>query len=186
MNRNMIMTFDTVQDKRKFEEAYLRYNKVCYNFALDILNDPKLAEDAVHDAFLRLYNHLDKIDDGSSRRTGNYIITIVKNLCFTQRKKKDSKIIPLQDYDLDSNGLLTDSLVDEVVTYIEIDRMRREIDSLPDSLKEPLVLKYYNDLSNSEIGEILDVSADVVAVRIFRAKQKLAERLNKNGGVSVG
>lgn len=37
----MIMTFDTVQDKRKFEEAYLRYNKVCYNFALDILNDPK-------------------------------------------------------------------------------------------------------------------------------------------------
>ena len=92
----------------------------------------------------------------------------------------------MQDYDLDSNGLSTDSLVDEVVTYIEIDRMRREIDSLPDSLKEPLVLKYYNDLSNSEIGEILDVSADVVAVRIFRAKQKLAERMNKNGGVSVG
>ena len=54
MNRDMIMTFDTVQDKRKFEEAYRRYNKVCYNFALDILNDSKLAEDAVHDAFLRL------------------------------------------------------------------------------------------------------------------------------------
>lgn len=33
----MIMTFDTEQDKQKFEEAYRRYNKVCYNFALDIL-----------------------------------------------------------------------------------------------------------------------------------------------------
>ena len=83
----MIMTFDTEQDKQKFEEAYRRYNKVCYNFALDILNDSKLAEDAVHDAFLRLYNHLDKIDDGSSRRTGNYIITIVKNLCFTTQEE---------------------------------------------------------------------------------------------------
>lgn len=49
-----------------------------------------------------------------------------------------------------------------------------------------LVLKYYNDLSNSEIGEILGVSADVVAVRLFRAKQKLAEKMNKKGGVSVG
>ena len=182
----MIMTFDTEQDKQKFEEAYRRYNKVCYNFALDILNDSKLAEDAVHDAFLRLYNHLDKIDDGSSRRTGNYIITIVKNLCFTQRKKRGSQNIPLQDYDLDSDGLSTASLMDEVVTYIEIGRMRQEIDSLPDSLKEPLVLKYYNDLSNSEIGEILGVSADVVAVRLFRAKQKLAEKMNKKGGVTVG
>lgn len=92
----------------------------------------------------------------------------------------------MQDYDLDSDGLSTASLMDEVVTYIEIGRMRQEIDSLPDSLKEPLVLKYYNDLSNSEIGEILGVSADVVAVRLFRAKQKLAEKMNKKGGVSVG
>ena len=92
----------------------------------------------------------------------------------------------MQDYDLDSDGLSTASLMDEVVTYIEIGRMRQEIDSLPDSLKEPLVLKYYNDLSKSEIGEILGVSADVVAVRLFRAKQKLAEKMNKKGGVSVG
>lgn len=34
--------------------------------------------------------------------------------------------------------------------------------------------------------EILGVSADVVAVRLFRAKQKLAEKMNKKGGVSVG
>ena len=88
----MIMTFDTEQDKQKFEEAYRRYNKVCYNFALDILNDSKLAEDAVHDAFLRLYNHLDKIDDGSSRRTGNYIITIVKTYVLHNARRGDPKI----------------------------------------------------------------------------------------------
>ena len=46
----ILMVFDTPEEKSKFEQAYLRYNKVGFYYAREILRDDALAEDALHAA----------------------------------------------------------------------------------------------------------------------------------------
>jgi RNA polymerase sigma-70 factor (ECF subfamily) len=87
------------EEKSVIEKIYIKTNKVLYGYAYDILKDKGLAEDAVHEAFIRLEKNLDKIDDPESRRTFNYMITIVENISKTmymRRKREFSE--PIKDY----------------------------------------------------------------------------------------
>jgi RNA polymerase sigma-70 factor (ECF subfamily) len=54
--------------------------------------------------------------------------------------------------------------------------VRRAIDSLPESLRQTLILAYYQDLKYREIAEILDVPVGTVKSRLHSALQKLAEK----------
>ena len=51
-----------------------------YYTANNILKDSHLAEDAVHNAFLRIINNLEKIEDINSHKTKGLIVIIVKNV----------------------------------------------------------------------------------------------------------
>ena len=50
-------------DKEKLKLLYGRYKNRMYITACKVLGDPQRAEDAVHDAFIAVSKHLDKIDD---------------------------------------------------------------------------------------------------------------------------
>ena len=53
----------------------------------------------------------------------------------------------------------------------------RAVDRLPAKYREPVVLRYFEDLSIPEIGESLGISANAVEVRLTRARQKLKRML---------
>jgi RNA polymerase sigma-70 factor (ECF subfamily) len=52
---------DDEPSRTLFEQLYQLYVHTMFHVAHGILQDHMLAEDAVHDAFLRILNHLDKI-----------------------------------------------------------------------------------------------------------------------------
>jgi DNA-directed RNA polymerase specialized sigma subunit, sigma24 homolog len=83
---------DTEEDISKFEEIYNTYKKQMYYTANNILKDSHLAEDAVHNAFLRIINNLEKIQDINSHKTKGLIVIIVKNASidiYRKNKKKE-------------------------------------------------------------------------------------------------
>ena len=51
---------DTQEEKSKFEEIYIQYRKLMFVCAKSILKDDALAEDAVHNAFIKIIRHLQK------------------------------------------------------------------------------------------------------------------------------
>ncbi len=74
-----LMMIDTPDDKRKFIILYEKYQYLMQKVAMDILHDCFLTEDAVHNAFVKLAKHMDRIGDLESLQTKRYLITIVKN-----------------------------------------------------------------------------------------------------------
>lgn len=52
-------------------------------------------------------------------------------------------------------------------------------ESLPESLKIPLVLKYSDGLSENDIADILDLSKNAVKIRISRARARLWDAYHK-------
>ena len=61
------------------------------------------------------------------------------------------------------------------------DAVCRAVDQLPAKYREPVVLRYFEDLSVPEIGEALGISAGAVEVRLTRARQKLKRMLGTSG-----
>jgi len=74
----MILTYyllllDSDEEKDQFSQIYNTYRNLMHFVARRILNDDYLAEDAVHNAFLKVVKHLDKIkEDLYCHKTKNF------------------------------------------------------------------------------------------------------------------
>ena len=168
-----------VGGESKFDYIYNKYKKLLMFKANNILNDYSLAEDAVSEAFLRVYKNLHKINDPDSGETTSFLIIIVRNTSINILNKNKytytSDISMSEENDLQDSYDLEENIVSETIT----EGMLQVVDKLNEELKNCFLLMYAYDLSYKEIGKILNISENNVAVRIHRAKKKLTELLRK-------
>ena len=78
-------------EENKFEQLYLAYRQVMFYAANSILKDPAMAEDAVHQAFIRILNHMGKIGEVHCPQTRSFVVIIVRNVAinlYNSRKKQ--------------------------------------------------------------------------------------------------
>ena len=67
---------DSPDDRHKFEVIYNTYKQLMYYIANNILGDIKDSEDVVHEAFLKIIDIFEKIDNPTSPQTRSLIVTI--------------------------------------------------------------------------------------------------------------
>ncbi|MEM1891887.1 MAG: RNA polymerase sigma factor [Nitrososphaerota archaeon] len=173
-----LSVIDDEQDKNKFEILYTTYRKLMLYIADQVLKDKYLAEDAIHQAFLKIIENLDKIDNVHSHKTKSYVVTIVRNNAINMyNRRKRNTTIPLEQIFCIS---------DETFSRLEdLDCLTKAIMKLPVIYKEVLTLKYVQELSNAEIAQTLDISEATVRKRLERARHKLDESLKKENYTDV-
>lgn len=87
-----ILLIETEEDKSKFERIYNNYRQTMYYAAYHILKNEHTAEDIVHQAFLRVIDHLDKIDENNCHKTKAFLVVITEHLAIDYyRKTKKSQ-----------------------------------------------------------------------------------------------
>ena len=172
---------DSEEEISKFELIYSTYKKQMYYTANNILKDSHLAEDAVHNAFLRIINNLEKIEDVNSHKTKGLIVIIVKNVSidiYRKNKKERDNTIFIDDLD-DINGY-------DEINKNDIGDLEIAISKLPENYKQVFLLKFSHELTDNEISEILDIKPDNVRKRISRGREKLKNILKKMEVYSIG
>lgn len=164
---------DGEKDKNRFELLYVTYRKLMFYVANRILNDERLAEDAVHQTFLKILENFDKVGEISGHKTKSYIVTMVRNTAinlYNQRKRRAT--IPLEDVEY--------CITTEPISVAEdLDHLARGVLKLPVIYKDVLALKYVQEFSNDEIAKMLDISEAAVRKRLERAKRRLEEILER-------
>lgn len=170
---------EDAQERDKFQQIYDAYRQTMFHVAFDILKDAYLAEDAVHEAFLRIISVLPKINDVICPQTRAFIVVIIKNVAinmYNQRKKQSSiSLDELEEF------LPDDKLVDE--SYFEtvgFELLVESIQQLPEIYKLPLYLIATQDLSIKEIAQTLKLSTEAVKKRLQRARPLLKKIIQKN------
>lgn len=169
------LMIDTPEDKRKFVILYEKYRYLMQKVATDVLHDPFLAEDAVHNAFMKLLNHMDDIGDPDSLRTKRYLITVAKNTAIDLYRKKSTRM---------QREVYMDELREEdvPVSYMETDLENDVLDllkNLPVKYRDILLLKYSSHLENSEIARLCGIREGTVRQRISRGKLLIEQALEK-------
>lgn len=163
---------DEPSGKELFIQLYNTHRQSMFYIANQVLHDNYLAEDAVHEAFLRIAKNIDRIDFSLNPR--NLLLTIAKNAALTLRSSRDREI-----FTFDSVGIhYTEDVFDLEEHYAsvsEIDTILRVVDAMPHEYGTVFRLKYMHDLTYRQISSLLDISVDSAKKRI----QRIKERVNK-------
>lgn len=175
-----------------------RYQGRLHSLAMRVLHDPEQARDAVQDAFLKAYTHLDRFEGRSSFYTWLYRLTM--NLCLDLRRRDHSnrhvdtsepgtleRIVTIESRPADQQHWRDhEEAPDEAVSRAELrERVARAIASLPDASRETLILREVEGLSYSEIAEALDIPRGTVMSRLHYARRRVQEILRGAGALDA-
>lgn len=179
---------------KMFSQLIDKYKNMVYNLAYRMSNNnSQEAEDISQEAFLRAYQSLVRFNPSYKFSTWLYQITL--NIIRDKFKKKQ-----LDPVSLDAPAKIADAefypqLVDlatnpeQIITRREdSQRILQALHSLPLKYREVIVLRYLQDLSYTEIGNILELSPGTVKVRLHRAREQLKKMLSDSRqslGISI-
>lgn len=161
-------------DEDSFISIVDSYRKKVISLCYSYTKEYHEAEDLSQEVFITLYNSIRKYRCECSLSTYIYKITVSKCLDY-KRKKSIRKFL---------NGFVNaDNLSADENEIDEKNYVRQCILSLPEDLKQPVILYYYIGLSQKEIADVLDITQKNVEGRIYRARQKLKVEFERGGEV---
>jgi len=155
-------------------EIVSRYKDAVFGLCLGFLRNRADAEDLTHDAFIRAYDNLRRYH--LDKRFSTWIFTIAANLC--RNRLRYRKNHPVVEQPLHLTGGRDPASV--VAGEDRQARIRQALNELPYAYRAPLILRFYNDLSYREIGDILAIPEGTVKTRIHRGKAMLKGLIEKD------
>ncbi len=162
----------------RFKDVIEQYSEQVFNHCLRMVKNKEDAEELTQDIFIKIYKGLSGFRGDSQLKTWIYRITV--NTCITKINSKEYRIykretIKLQASLRDSSNNIEENLVnDEIKSNIEI-----ALNCLFYEDRQILLLLYIEELSYKEIGEVLGLPIGTVCTKIFRARNRLKEILQK-------
>ena len=193
MNFYILLHDLTDQDRLFAEKIYIEYGKYMYTVAYDILKHEQDAEDAVNDAMCKIIKYLSKFDENADEKTCNMITicirSIVKNKAIDNYNKRKKHSMLSKEYysnnDDSDEYIARDfedksfSLDDIVIKKEECEIVRKALLELTENMQDAVNLVYMCGYSSAEAADFLGISDNAVRARLFKARNKLREVLQK-------
>lgn len=162
-----------------FAEIMRRHRQPIFRVVRACVGEADEALDLLQETFVAAHHALPRYDGDRSMRA--WLSTIAINKCRDWGRKRTVRrfltfatpIGPEAEAVADDQVAIDEATGDR----LELDRVTRAISTLPANLKEPLVLRTIEGLSQAETAEILSISEKAVETRLYRARSKLLERL---------
>lgn len=159
-------------DRQAMSELYQMHQRRVFSIALNYFGGrSEVAEDVTQKIFLKLFTNFTFRGD-SEFTTWLYRITV--NACTDEARKLNRFVDISALFDFGSRGEVQQLKLEKNEISGAI---AREISKLRPKLREPIVLKYVEDMSYQQIAAVLECSIGTVASRINRGHKQLAARL---------
>jgi len=177
-------------DESAFSEVYERYGGSLYGAAWRILKSPQEAEEVVQEAFLILYR---KAAEASPRNLGGWLhrVTVNRALDRVRKRARRGEVELLDEIHAGggpSPGVGTPRLAASPtaadaapVRGVGLD-LERAIEQLPERTRMVFILHDVEGFKHREIGDLMGISDGSSKSQLFRARAKLRELLEPEGG----
>jgi RNA polymerase sigma-70 factor (ECF subfamily) len=175
-------------DQAAFEVLMRRHNGKLFRVARAILKDDAEAEDALQDAYLDAYRHINDFQGGARLSTWLTRIVINQALMRLRKHRRDRIVVPFGDGRAIEPDQAETDMADErsesppaATLRAEIRRaLERRIDELPVAFRTVFVMREVEDMTVDETAECLSIPAATVRTRLFRARALLREALARD------
>jgi RNA polymerase sigma-70 factor (ECF subfamily) len=172
----------TIKDLNAYRYIIDRYEKRLLRYIQRILFISKEdAEDILQEVFIKAYKNINGYDSRYS--FSSWIYRIAHNEAVSFLRKKRNSIESSNDMEIFDNLPSDESIEDDFLIKLRDKEVREILKMLEPKYREPLILRYFEDMEYNEISDILHISLGSVSSLINRGKKKfkvLVERYGKN------
>ena len=174
-------------DDADFAMLMSRYEREIYRYLVRYLGNATAADDVFQDTFLQIHQKRHLYEEGRAVKPWLYAIANHQAIDALRRSgRHPTKSLSATGVDSDGeaqrNGLetlLESTAAGPLANLQEAERrdwVKKAIESLPESLRQTLVLAYYQDLKYREIADTLNVPVGTVKSRLHTGLLKIAEK----------
>lgn len=159
---------------RAFDELYEHYLPKIYGYVLNRTKKKEVAEDVTSQTFMKA---MTKIKSFRYRgySFGAWLYRIAHNNLMDYFRKNSSRFEPLEEEELES-----DQKTDKEAEKEERQRIILEaLTKLPKQYQEVLSLKFFEEMSNEEIADVLGCKKETLAVKLHRSLKAFRKVLKK-------
>ena len=143
-----------------------------------MLNDQMRADDVVQDVFIKLFENLNNIQNKQSiqfwlfKTTRNEIFSFYRR---TKNKKLITNALDLEEVEIEETKSLSEEIEQRELNKLILS----ELDSMNEDFREVFILREYSGLSYKEIASLLEIDEELVKSRLYKARQKLVNKISK-------
>ena len=169
-------------DKDAFRVLAEAYEKMLFGVAYLMTHDSDVAEDAVQEAFLKMWKHLPALRGENGLKP--WLLRILVNEVRQQgRKKTQSPTVPVEQAPEIAD---CDERVEEIVEHNELrEAVRKAVTRLPDDQREAVILRYFGCLTVEEVAIATGCPKGTAKSRLSRALDRLGVILKASGAMEV-
>jgi RNA polymerase sigma-70 factor (ECF subfamily) len=182
-------------DKNAFSVLVGRYQRELYHFLVRFLGNRAAAEDVFQETFLQVHQSAEQFDP--QRRFRPWLFTIAANkardLIRSQARRPTNPLqASISGGDEDSGEFidLMQAAQDMPSAALESEELQRQVQNtvgtMPEHLREILLLSYFHQFPYKQIGEILGIPLGTVKSRLHAAVAHFADRWKANQNRSPG
>lgn len=158
---------------RRFDALARAHGADLYRFALWLCGREALARDLVQETFLRAWKALESLRDDAAARS--WLITILRREYARTFERKTPPLIDIEALEIaETSEPGPDRQTERTL-------LRQGIARLSPTYREPLLLQVVVGLSCEEIAQELGISRNAVMTRLFRAREQLKTRMQRDG-----
>ena len=179
---------DDENERRLFEVLYLSYRKQMHSIAKSILLNDADAEDAVHDAFLKLAKRsmpiISGIKDERDRR--NYLLKMAKNTALNMKRDRKQVVDPndpaVKAFAARNADIDDDTFINTLCDHIDSKRVIEAINGLDTVYKDALYYHFVLEMTVPQTAKALGRKEQTVKKQLVRGKKRLLDVLKTDGG----
>ena len=157
----------------QFEEMVGRQSRFMFQVAFGLLRNRQDAEDAVQEAFLKLYRGEAWLRMDNEK---GFLARTVWRVALDHLPRAAERTLDVSEMELAASGGAGVSPEQSAVDQDERAVLRRLIDGLPEELRQPLVLSSVEEMTSREVAEAMGIPEGTVRTRVMRARAELKRR----------
>ncbi|MHC4177613.1 MAG: RNA polymerase sigma factor [Planctomycetota bacterium] len=165
-------------DARAFDEIVTLHQDRVRRLVYRLLGWSDDVEDVVQDVFVCVLQKLHQFHGNA--RFSTWLTTIAVNTCRSHQRRRLVRLRNLPRLLERFQGIREANNSAESAENLE--EVRQAVCKLSAKYREPIVLRYFEELSIGEIGKILEISESAVEMRLSRARRQLKAGLLTDSG----
>ena len=188
-DEELLEEYQATGRRAAFDALVHRYERELFGYLRQYLGDAEMAEDVFQQTFLQVHLKCDQYEPG--RKVRPWLYTVATNQAIDwQRRNRRHRMVSLDrrsaspsDDDVGALVELLDSPErgpsENVETLEEADAVRQAIDSLPEQMRQVVLLVYFQGMKYREAADVLSLPVGTVKSRLHAAIAKLSETLTR-------
>jgi RNA polymerase sigma-70 factor (ECF subfamily) len=171
-------------DRAAFEELVNRYERKIFRLTMNVTGNREDAEDAMQDAFLKSYTHLQSFQGDS--RFYTWLVRIAANEALMRLRKRRPNQFSLDEPIEGKDDVMPREIEDwgpspeQRYAQTEMQEILNEvIEKLEPNFRTVFVLRDVEELSTEETAQALGISVPAVKSRLLRARLSLRQKLSR-------